>query len=412
MSIHNAERTFRTIAAETRCFPGLASFEALRCNVTSSTPSWLQAHRSLADASVAELLAELEAQMADASSPLRTGNVTSRVKEWTYTTTTMEENPSSADSSAALGLTVVDYQPKGLFGFTSSAWYTTEASGSVNLLIRRDHGTKGVMDIGYVVSGEGTSAASERDEHASSASVRFHDGEVEKGIEIPLFDDEDAEQHFEAFTVKITLLGPIKEGAALRSSAATSRVFVYDYGDGVLLANTAFVASTLPPAVGHADHVDAQQRPSSDRSTASPSGGGMRDFSDIAAGWTITGNGGHGGWVDSHGFGAKDALVGAQEYSENSNQPPPARVPGSESSTLESDAPSVRHNLSIMLESSRCYTRHRSKTRYLNKSPRRLPLSQSCASRVWSKMSQLFRHHTRHSGWQLPSHTSPLSDQS
>lgn len=227
--------------------------------------------------------------MSDEDSTLLTGDVTSAAKSLGYTTSTVEDSTSTGSTSTVIGLSVVEYQPKGLFGFTSVVWYTTEASGAITLTIGRNHGAKGVMDIGYETS-DGSAVGGD-DYTSITGTVRFSDGDASKTVDIPLVDDSDMEAHFEWFTVSLTLQGPINEGAALMSTAAEATVLLYDFGDGLALANATFSA-------------DAQVLTSSDTS----------EVDDLALGWTITDNGGHSGWVDANGFAAKDAVVGADEY--------------------------------------------------------------------------------------------------
>lgn len=243
-------------------------------------------HRSLADSSVTELLVDLEEQMADESSSLRSGNVTSAAKGFTYSTAIVDDSNSTESSSGVIGLSVVAYQAKGLFGFAEVALYTTEASKAITLTIQRNHGTKGVMDIGYATL-DG-SATGGNDYVVCQGTVRFYSGDTSKTFEIPLMDDADAEPHFEIFTVSLSLQGPINEGAALMLSATAARIFLYDYGDGVALASTTFAAAT--------------------KDSASSAKG------DLSFGWAVTDNGGEQGWVDSNGFAAKDAVFGADEY--------------------------------------------------------------------------------------------------
>ncbi|CAM9576530.1 unnamed protein product, partial [Scytosiphon promiscuus] len=245
---------------------------------------------SLADPSVAEVLINLDEQISDESSALRTGNVTSAAMELEYTTSVVPESTSTGSPSTAVGVSVAEFQPKGLFSFTSVLWYTTEASGMVTLTIERDHGVKGVMDIGYSTS---DGSATGGDDYVSVASsVRFYEGDISKSVDIQLINDDEMEVHFEFFTVVLSLEGPINVGAALKTTASQATVFLYDYGDGVVLADTRF---TL------------QQ----DSSIAGAGGA-----EDLALGWTIADNGGHSGWVDSNGFAAKDAVFGADEYDE------------------------------------------------------------------------------------------------
>lgn len=243
---------------------------------------------SLADPSVAELLTNLDEQVSDESSILRTGNVTSAAMGLAYTTSVVEESPATDASSTSVGVSVVDYQPKGLFGFSSVLWYTTEASGMATLTIERDHGVKGVMDVGYSTS-DGSATAG--DDFVSVAStVRFYDGDTSKSVDIPLIDDAEIEVHFELFTVALSLEGPVNVGAALKSTTSVATVLLYDYGDGVVLADAVFAAEENSSATG------------------------ATGAEDLALGWAITDNGGHGGWVDSNGLAAKDAVFGADEY--------------------------------------------------------------------------------------------------
>lgn len=227
--------------------------------------------------------------MSDEYSTLLAGNVTSAAKSLAYTTSSVEDSTSTDSTSSAIGLSVVEYQPKGLFGFTSVVWYTTEASGVITLTIERDHGRKGVMDIGYSTS---DGSATGGDDYTSvTGAVRFYDGDTSKTVDISLTDDTELEAHFEWFTVSLSLEGPINEGAALMTTAAAATIVLYDFGDGTALANSAFSAEALVSLFADTSGVD-----------------------DLALGWTITDNGGHSGWVDANGFAAKDAVVGADEY--------------------------------------------------------------------------------------------------
>ncbi len=246
----------------------------------------VRAGSSLADPSVTELLTNLDDQVSDESSTLMTGVITSAATGLAYTTAIVADS-ASIDSSATIGLAVVEHQPKGLFGFTSVVWYTTEASEKITLTIERDHGTKGVMDIGYTIS-DGTATGG--DDYTSAAgTVRFYDGDTSRTVDVALVDDDEKEAHFETFTVALSLEGPINDGAALMTAASEATVLLYDYGDGIVLAETTF----------------------STESISSPS---ASEVEDLTLGWTITDNGGHSGWVDSNGFAAKDEVVGADEY--------------------------------------------------------------------------------------------------
>lgn len=250
--------------------------------------------RSLADASVTELLAELDEQLSDESSPLRTGNVTSAAKGLEYTTSVADQS-TSADTASAVDFSVVHYQEKGLFGFTSVAWYTTEASEVVALQIQRSHGNKGVMTIGYNTS---DATATGGDDYETSAGIiRFYDGDTSKEVHIPLIDDAEKEAHFESFIVSLSLQGPINDGAALMKVASKATVFLYDYGDGIVLANTTFIA---PSEISSA-------APTLENETSTSSTG-------FGFGWAVIDNGGQGGWMDSNGFAAKDAVFGVEEY--------------------------------------------------------------------------------------------------
>lgn len=269
------------------------NFWRLPAKIRLKISNILLRRRSLADASVIEILANLDAQIADASSPLRNGNVTSAAMRLAYTTSVLREG-ALTDSVSTSGLSIVEYQPKGLFGFTSSALYTTEASGAVTLTVGRNHGTKGIIDIGYATS-DG-SAASGSDYVTSTGVTRFFDEDTAKTFDVVLLDNNNAERHFKAFQVALSILGPVNEGAALRASASLATVYVYDYGDGIILANTSFPAVTLD-AVSQFDGF-------------SPENATNRR----ADGWTVKDNGGETGWVDSVGFAAKDAVVGGKEY--------------------------------------------------------------------------------------------------
>lgn len=233
--------------------------------------------------------------MSDETSALRTGNITSAAKSLDYATSIVSDSNSTDSSTSLMGISVMEYQEKGLFGFTAMAFYTTEASGTVTLTVQRNHGTKGVIDISYDTS-DG-SASGGNDYEFSAGTVRFYDSDTTKTIDISLLDDDETEAHFESFTVSLSLPDPIPEGAALTTAATEATVFVYDYGDGVTLANATFSAtSAAVSSLAATDH------------NASSAEGGL------ALGWAVTDNGGHGGWVDSNGFAAKDAVFGADEY--------------------------------------------------------------------------------------------------
>lgn len=242
--------------------------------------------RSLADASVTELISNMDEQMADDESPLRTGNVTLAAKGFVYSTSIGTASPSTDASTTAIGLSVLEYQEKGLFGFESLVWYATEASGEVTLTVLRNHGTKGVMDIGYTTF-DGSATGGE-DYVVAAGTIRFYDGDTSRALTITLMDDERAEAHFETYTVALSLQGPINDGAALMSGAAKASVLIYDYGDGTVLAETTFSAAA------------ASFKPVSE--------------DELALNWTVTDNGGHAAWVDARGLAAKDAIVGADEY--------------------------------------------------------------------------------------------------
>lgn len=250
---------------------------------------------SLADSSVMEILASLDEQISDETSALHTGNVTSAAKSLDYTTSIVVDSNSTDSSASLMGISVMEYQENGLFGFSAVAWYTTEASGTVTLTVQRSHGTKGVIDIAYNTS-DGSASGGD-DYEISAGTVRFYDGDVTKTIDVSLVDDGETEAHFESFTVSLSLQGPIKEGAALKTVATEATVFLYDFGDGVALASAAFSATNTA------------------LSSLSATGNNASSAADdLALGWTVTDNGGRGGWVDSNGFAASDAVFGAEEY--------------------------------------------------------------------------------------------------
>lgn len=226
-----------------------------------------------------ELLLDLVNQMSDASSALFSGNVTSRAKSIIYTTSHEAESTSRDSSTENIEISVLEFQEKGLFGFTTKAWYTTEASGGIRLIIHRLHGTKGFVDIGYSTSDR--TATGDSDYEITEGVVRFFDGDASKTIEIPIIDDIETEAHFEIFTVSLNLEGSINQGAALMVTAADATVYLYDYGDGFNLAGVTFDATS---------------------------------FDSNSRRWEIVDNGGVGGWVDSNGFAAKDAVIGSDEY--------------------------------------------------------------------------------------------------
>lgn len=250
---------------------------------------------SLADSSVMEILASLDEQISDETSALHTGNVTSAAKSLDYTTSIVVDSNSTDSSASLMGISVMEYQEKGLFGFTAVAWYTTEASGTVTLTVQRSHGTKGVIDIAYNTS-DGSASGGD-DYEISAGTVRFYDGDATKTIDVSLVNDVETEAHFESFTVSLSFQGPIKEGAALKTAATEATVFLYDFKDGVALANATFSATNTAL---------------SSLSAAGNNASSAAD--DLALGWTVTDNGGHGGWVDSNGFAASDAVFGADEY--------------------------------------------------------------------------------------------------
>lgn len=242
-------------------------------------------HRSLADASVTELLLDLVQQISDASSALRNGNVTSGAKGVVHTTSLEAELTSSDSPTENVGISLSEFQEKGLFGFTETTWFTTEASGGITLGIHRLHGTKGFVDIGYSTSDK--TATGDSDYEITEGVVRFHDGDASKTIEIPIIDDVETEAHFEVFTVSLSLEGPISEGAALVATRADATVYLYDYGDGSNLAGITFDATSTSHNAGSESN---------------------------SRRWEIIDNGGVGGWVDSNGFAAKDAVIGSDEY--------------------------------------------------------------------------------------------------
>lgn len=250
---------------------------------------------SLADSSVMEILASLDEQISDESSALHTGNVTSAAKSLDYITSIVVDSNSTDYSANLMGISVMEYQEKGLFGFTAVAWYTTEASGTVTLTVQRSHGTKGIIDIAYNTS-DGSASGGD-DYEITAGTVRFYDGDATKTIDVSLVDDVETEAHFESFTVSLSLQGPIKDDAALRTAAKEATVFLYDYADGVALANATFSAT----------NTTLSSLAATDRKASSAS-------DDSALGWTVTDNGGHGGWVDPNGFAATDAVFGADEY--------------------------------------------------------------------------------------------------
>ena len=267
-----------------------------------------------ADPLVNQVVANLQTQIADTSSTLYTGSVTSDVNTETLLhieEEIMDEISSAPASSIALDikrtynemkssslptnlsrrlLRRLAYQTKGLFEFQEPLVTVTENMATVDLVIRRRHGAEGQVTLLYHTL-DGTAKAG-LDYVGQTGQMIFRHDERQKVLSIELLDDAQVEAHFERFSVVID--PPGVSGADTTSSSVL--IQIYDYDDGDRVASRSF-------------HKELEEED---------------DESPPSSSWSIVGNGKltepSSSWIDATlGLYALDRVVGKDEYNDQCN---------------------------------------------------------------------------------------------
>ncbi|KAG6964868.1 hypothetical protein JG688_00007512 [Phytophthora aleatoria] len=256
-----------------------------------------------ANPSVNEAVQDLHRQLLDTSSNLLTSS-TVVVKNPTMALhVTVTSVPAPTTSSVAIQ--ALGYQSNGLFSFVRSIYSVTEKSSKLVIPVIRLQGTSSVVSITVQVQTAGTTAVYDKD-YAFPASttvdesmkllrLRFGIGDSLGTLELDILDNEVKEAHFK--TISLALLDPSTSGTSLGSTKGTV-VRIYDYGDGVPLANSSFTVSV--------DHPDKQR--------------------DLLQGWQVVANGESPVRVDGNGIFAVDDVLGEAEYNQKCDLAAPTGV--------------------------------------------------------------------------------------
>ncbi|KAG6958592.1 hypothetical protein JG687_00009300 [Phytophthora cactorum] len=256
-----------------------------------------------ANPSVNEAVQDLHRQLLDTSSNLLTSSTVVVKNPTTALHVTVTSVPAPTTSSVAIQ--ALGYQSNGLFSFVRSIYSVTEKSSKLVIPVIRLQGTSSVVSITVQVQTAGTTAVYDKD-YAFPASttfdesmkllrLRFDIGDSLGTLELDILDNDAKEAHFK--TISLALLDPSTSGTSLGSTKGTV-VRIYDYGDGVPLANSSFTVSV--------DHPDKQR--------------------DLLQGWQVVANGESPVRVDGNGIFAVDDVLGEAEYNQKCDLAAPTGV--------------------------------------------------------------------------------------
>lgn len=211
---------------------------------------------------------------------------------------TFQATPSSA-SKNSIQLSIYSYQENGVFGFESDIYYTTQMRKSINIIVKRSHGSFGTVVLECWT--EDLTAQSNQDFLLESNILTFLPEEIEQVVKITLLDD----IHMEKLHYKDFLMGiRIHHEKTLEGMKGTSysakinemdmtTIRIYNYGNGSYQ-----VVSTV-----------FKKHP--------------YDLYQYYHGWKVVGNGDptcmssedclSNEWLDSNGFTVLDAIYAEQE---------------------------------------------------------------------------------------------------
>ncbi|ETI50941.1 hypothetical protein F443_05620 [Phytophthora nicotianae P1569] len=256
-----------------------------------------------ADPSVNEAVQDLHSQLLDTSSNLLNSSTVVVKNPATALRATVTSVPAAASSSVAIQ--ALGYQSNGLFSFVRSIYSITEKSSKLVIPVIRLQGTSSVVSIAVQVQTLGTTAVYGKDYAFSDSAtfdaslmllhLRFDIGESLGTIELDILDDDAKEAHFKL--ISLALQSPSTAGAALGSTKETV-VRIYDYGDGISIANSSFTVN--------GDHPDEQR--------------------DVLQGWKVVANGESPLRIDSNGIFAVDDVLGEDEYNQKCDLAAPTGV--------------------------------------------------------------------------------------
>ncbi|KAL4086333.1 hypothetical protein PRIC1_014460 [Phytophthora ramorum] len=263
----------------------------------------LLASANPADPSVSEAVQDLHTQLTDTRSKLLSTNTVVVKNAATALSVTLATPPLPAASPVAIQ--ALGYQSNGLFSFVRSIYSVTEKSSKLTIPIVRLQGTASALSIKVQVQTTGTSAIygdnyafpppATFDGSLKLLYLTFKIGQALQTIELDILDDNVKGVHFK--TLSLALLNPQTAGATLGSTKETV-VRIYDYDEGVSLANSSFTTNS-------ADLTDQQH---------------------LQHGWQVVGNGASPLRVDGNGLFAVDDVLGEAEYNQKCDLAAPTGV--------------------------------------------------------------------------------------
>ena len=186
-------------------------------------------------------------------------------------------------NQSAFKINVLNYQTSGLFNFEVDQVVATEDQGYINITVLRQHGTNGLVRVGYISTGKTATARNltlgiPGDYEEVEGILNFTDGQSTATFSVAIYDDDIYETAYETVSIVINLLpnaGAATASASLVGSQNTITVKIYDFDDGDKIVSSVF--------------------------------SGTGGYLSYLQGWMVTGNGIHNPlWVDDKGLYSVD----------------------------------------------------------------------------------------------------------
>ena len=186
-------------------------------------------------------------------------------------------------NESAFKINVLNYQTSGLFNFEVDQVVATEDQGYINITVLRQHGTNGLVRVGYISTGKTATARNltlgiPGDYEEVEGILNFTDGQSTATFSVAIYDDDIYETAYETVSIVINLLpnaGAATASASLVGSQNTITVKIYDFDDGDKIVSSVF--------------------------------SGTGGYLSYLQGWMVTGNGIHNPlWVDDKGLYSVD----------------------------------------------------------------------------------------------------------
>ena len=153
---------------------------------------------------------------------------TSADMSFTFTLTAITSNSGSLGDVLETTVHITDDGDAGTLSFSNSIYYVSESNGTVALVVQRENGNSGVVDVDFTLSPSLTGTATESSDFTfPDQSLQFADGQTELHVSIPIINDDVYEYPNETFYVTFSVAG----GGALTGDIVTAEVVILDDGD-------------------------------------------------------------------------------------------------------------------------------------------------------------------------------------